>query len=77
MITESYHCILSFIFASSESIFAFPQSCSNLSVKIAVFKVSRKVLLHVRPLLGNGLVNKFPRRQILVKQSVARLRNNR
>jgi hypothetical protein len=25
---------------------------------------------------GNGSVNKFPRRQILGKQSVARLRNN-
>jgi hypothetical protein len=35
------------------------------------------VLLHVHPLLGNVLVNKFPRRQILVKESVARLRNNR
>jgi hypothetical protein len=34
------------------------------------------ILLHVHPLLGNGLVNKFPRRQILGKQSVARLRNN-
>jgi hypothetical protein len=34
------------------------------------------VLLHVHPLLGRGLVNKFPRRQILGKQSVARLRNN-
>jgi hypothetical protein len=27
-------------------------------------------------LLGNVLVNKFPRRQFLGKQSVARLRNN-
>jgi hypothetical protein len=35
------------------------------------------ILLHVHPLLGNGLVNKFPRRQILGKQFVARLRNNR
>jgi hypothetical protein len=34
------------------------------------------VLLHVRPLLGNVLVNKFPQRQILGKQSVVRLRNN-
>jgi hypothetical protein len=34
-------------------------------------------LLHVHPLLGNVLVNKFPRRQILGKQSVARLRNNK
>jgi hypothetical protein len=32
--------------------------------------------LHVHLLLGNGLVKKFPRRQILGKQSVARLRNN-
>jgi hypothetical protein len=37
----------------------------------------RILLLHVHPLLGNGLVNKFPRRQILGKQSVARSRNNR
>jgi hypothetical protein len=35
------------------------------------------ILLHVHPLLGNGLVIKFPRRQILDKQSVARLRNNK
>jgi hypothetical protein len=33
-------------------------------------------MLHVHPLLGNGLVDKFQRRQILGKQSVARLRNN-
>jgi hypothetical protein len=31
------------------------------------------VLLHVHPLLGNGLVNKFP---IVGKQSAASLRNN-
>jgi hypothetical protein len=37
---------------------------------------SPNILLHVYPLLGNGLVNKFPRRQILGKQSVAGLRNN-
>jgi hypothetical protein len=35
------------------------------------------ILIHVQPLLGNGLVSKFPRRQILGKQSVARPRNNR
>jgi hypothetical protein len=35
------------------------------------------VLLHVPPLLGNVLVNKFPRRQILGKQSVASSRNNK
>jgi hypothetical protein len=35
------------------------------------------ILLHVHPLPGNELVNKFPRRQILGKQFVARLRNNR
>jgi hypothetical protein len=33
------------------------------------------ILFHVHPLLGSGLVNKFPRRQILDKQSVARLHN--
>jgi hypothetical protein len=35
------------------------------------------VLLHVHPLLGNVLVNKFPRTQILGKESIVRLRNNR
>jgi hypothetical protein len=35
------------------------------------------ILLHVHPLLGNRLVNKFPLRQILGKQSVPRLRHNR
>jgi hypothetical protein len=34
------------------------------------------ILLHVHSLLSNRLVNKFPRRQILGKQSVARLCNN-
>jgi hypothetical protein len=34
-------------------------------------------LLHIHPLLVNVLVKKFPRRQILGKQSVVRLRNNR
>jgi hypothetical protein len=34
------------------------------------------VLLHVHPLLGNVLVNKSPQRQILGKQSFARLCNN-
>jgi hypothetical protein len=41
------------------------------------FHKNLMLLLHVHPLLGNGLVNKFPRRQILGKQSVARSRNNR
>jgi hypothetical protein len=40
-------------------------------------KIATIILLHVNPLLGNGLVNKFPRRQILGKQSVARLSNNK
>jgi hypothetical protein len=34
-------------------------------------------MLHVHPLLGNVLVNKLPRRQILGKESDAGLRNNR
>jgi hypothetical protein len=34
-------------------------------------------MLHAYPLLGNRLINKFPLRQNLGKQSVARLRNNR
>jgi hypothetical protein len=35
-----------------------------------------QIMLHVHPLLGNGLVNNFALKQILGKQSVARLRNN-
>jgi hypothetical protein len=35
------------------------------------------ILLHVHPLLGNVLVNKFPRREIPGKHSIARLHNNR
>jgi hypothetical protein len=35
------------------------------------------ILLHVHSLLGNVLINKFPRREILGKQSVAMLRNNK
>jgi hypothetical protein len=35
------------------------------------------ILLHVRLLLSNVLVNKFQRRQILGKQSVSKSRNNR
>jgi hypothetical protein len=35
------------------------------------------LLLHVHPLLGNVLINKFSRIQILGKQSVVRLRSNR
>jgi hypothetical protein len=34
-------------------------------------------MLLERPLLGNGLLNKFPRTQILGKESVAWSRNNR
>jgi hypothetical protein len=40
-------------------------------------KFEDNILLHVQPLLGNVLENKFPRRQILGKQAVTRLRNNR
>jgi hypothetical protein len=41
--------------------------------------VNRKklILLHVHPLLDSVFVNKFQRRQILDRQSVTRLRNNR
>jgi hypothetical protein len=38
---------------------------------------SRWILLHVHPLLGKVLLKMFPRRQILGKQSVARLPNNK
>jgi hypothetical protein len=41
------------------------------------FELKEGAMLHVHPYLGNGLVNKFPRRQVLGKQSVARLCNNR
>jgi hypothetical protein len=41
-----------------------------------LFKPIAKILLHVHPLLSNGLVNKSPWRQILGKQSLARLCNN-
>jgi hypothetical protein len=34
-------------------------------------------MLHVHPLLGNVLVNKFPRKEILGNQSVAKLCNNK
>jgi hypothetical protein len=47
------------------------------TVREAKVKFKRTVLLYVHPMLGNVLVNKFPRRQILGKQSVARLHNNR
>jgi hypothetical protein len=40
-------------------------------------KKKKILLLHVHPLLGNVLVNKFPRGQILGKRSIARLRNSR
>jgi hypothetical protein len=38
---------------------------------------NRNLLWLVNALLGNGFVNKFPQRQILGKEPVARLRNNR
>jgi hypothetical protein len=44
---------------------------------VYVFTIDTYILLHVHPLVGNGLVNKFPRRQILVKQPFASLRNSR
>jgi hypothetical protein len=43
----------------------------------AVLSELTLILLNVHQLLGNGLVNKFSRRQILGKQSVARSGNNR
>jgi hypothetical protein len=46
-------------------------------LQVSEHKMQRKILLHVHPLLGNVLGNKFPRRQTFGKQSVARLRNNR
>jgi hypothetical protein len=35
------------------------------------------LFVNVHPLLGNRLVNEFPQRQILGKQSVARSHNNK
>jgi hypothetical protein len=50
--------------------------CECMLWFIIIVKIIR-ILLHAHPLLGSVLVNKFPRRQIVGKQSVARLRNNR
>jgi hypothetical protein len=47
------------------------------SKMVELYLHSPYILLHVHTLLGNVLVNKFPRRQILCKQSDVRLRNNR
>jgi hypothetical protein len=49
-------------------------SLTGLSSEL--FTLHPYVLLHAHPLLGSVLVNKFPRRPILGKQSVARLLNN-
>jgi hypothetical protein len=38
--------------------------------------LSRNVMCHVNPLLGNELLNELPRGQTFDKQSVAKLRNN-
>jgi hypothetical protein len=73
-------------YSLQQSVLKYLQStlCSSLNVRDQVshpYKTTEKIigylLLHVHPLLGNGLVNKFPRRQILGKQSVARSGNNR
>jgi hypothetical protein len=42
-----------------------------------IYHFSNKILLRVQQLLGNGLINKFPRRQVLRKHSVAMSRNNK
>jgi hypothetical protein len=48
------------------------------SQKHATSKIQSVIILSlVNVLPGNGLVNKFPRRQILGKQSFVRLRKNR
>jgi hypothetical protein len=39
--------------------------------------LARDILLYVQPLLANVLVRKFPRRQVICKQSIVRLRNNK
>jgi hypothetical protein len=54
--------------------------CENLKVRDYFGDVSvleGAMLLYGHPLLGNGLVNKFPRRQILGKQFVGRSHNDR
>jgi uncharacterized membrane protein YfbV (UPF0208 family) len=43
----------------------------------ALYRTTKlSIMLHVQPLLGNVLVNKFPQIHILGKQAVVRLRNN-
>jgi hypothetical protein len=58
----------------------FIENVLNLIIKPNIYIVVIELsilLLHVHPLLGNVLVNDFPQRQILDKQSVARLRSSR
>jgi hypothetical protein len=52
-------------------------ACNIMPQPITLPRAPLKILLHVHQLLANVLVNKFPRRQILGTQPVARLRNNR
>jgi hypothetical protein len=52
------------------------QHFHRIRLKLAI-NLSFFILLHVHPMLGNGLVNNFPRRQILGKQSIAWSRKNK
>jgi hypothetical protein len=49
----------------------------KMTVGCRIYHKYKNILLYVHPLLGNWLVNKFPRSEIFGKQSVARFRNNR
>jgi hypothetical protein len=66
-----------FGFNCSLNVYFYHNACNRLSpLGSSLSVLTWKLLLHTHPLLGNGLVNKFPRREILGKQSIARLRNN-
>jgi hypothetical protein len=51
-------------------------SCILYKLFNSIVTLIRTVMFHEHPLLGNGLLKKFPLMHILGEQSVARLRNN-
>jgi hypothetical protein len=56
-----------------KTVFHYEQSVITQSVYFGHNLMKFQILLHVHLLLGNGLVNKFPRRELLGKHSVDRL----
>jgi hypothetical protein len=54
-----------------------PKYCFLEKWRLLIFGSLALIILLVHPLLGNVMVIKFPQRQILGKQSVARLCNNK